>query len=632
MLPHEREARGGVAVVLDDDMLQEIAEAGFCGALVAALDLEIIGNGTLLVDLAVGPHQNHPSRVTESRAARLELFERRQPGAEAGELLLAHADAPRTLLVVDARARQLRLTLGTLDLDRLERVLRGHQGTGRRNAIDFDPLRLDAHISQLDVELGQRLADTVLLRGRVVHSVPQGGRRVDHGEDLAASGLHVRIQSLDLTLRRAVRLVGLGQHGRRLVARPLGLGRGGLARFDEKARRRPPRTEIADFSLDVPGARGQRLSVLAVEFELLLAAVDIELASVRLLAHGRRAAVGLRLLDPKPAERRFGGGQSGGRGGFALARLRQTRAGSLDVCSQLAVPLREEDFLPAAQLVAQPLVPPRLRRLPLQRAPLLVQLEDDVVDTKQVLLRRLELQLGGAAARPVLGDARRLVDELTPIGRAGAENHADLALLDDRVGLCAETRVHQQLVDIPQPAHLSVNQVFALTGPVEAPRHLDVACERLDHLREMAVAVTVPVAVAVPVALGVMMPVAVAVGGRELHQARRLGCTERIARSFRRRREAGQAQADFGGGAGSPGVAAIEDDVLHPVAAQALGALLSEHPRDRIGDVALAAPVRSDDGSDALVEGELSAIGERFETGDFEAFETHSHPRPRLQL
>ena len=139
---------------------------------------------------------------------------------------------------------------------------------------------------------------------------------------------------------------------------------------------------------------------------------------------------------------------------------------------------------------------------------------------------------------------------------------------------------------------------------------------------------TVPVAVRIGVR---MMAVAVAIGRRERHQTTRVGCAERLARGFRRRGEAGQAQADFGGGAGPPTVAAVEDHVLHPVAAQALGALLSEHPRDRIGEVALAAPVRPDDGSDALVERELGAVGERFETGDFEAFETHSDPRSRLR-
>ena len=80
--------------------------------------------------------------------------------------------------------------------------------------------------------------------------------------------------------------------------------------------------------------------------------------------------------------------------------------------------------------------------------------------------------------------------------------------------------------------------------------------------------------------------------------------------------QAAQAEAHFGSRAGLARIAAAENDVLHLVAAQALGALLAKHPRDGVGDVALAAAVGADDGGDALVEGKLRAIGEGFESGD----------------
>ena len=90
----------------------------------------------------------------------------------------------------------------------------------------------------------------------------------------------------------------------------------------------------------------------------------------------------------------------------------------------------------------------RTPRLPLERSALLFDLEHDVVDAREVLLRGIELQLGGAAARLVLRDASSFFDELPPIGRTGTQNHADLALLDDRVRLGAEPGVHQELVDV----------------------------------------------------------------------------------------------------------------------------------------------------------------------------------------
>ena len=100
---------------------------------------------------------------------------------------------------------------------------------------------------------------------------------------------------------------------------------------------------------------------------------------------------------PQPGEVGFDLGQPAGRAGLALARLGQPRPRRLDAVRQLAIAAREQHLLPAPQLVAQPLVAARLGRLPLQRAALLLDLEDDVVDARQVLLRRFELQLGGRA-------------------------------------------------------------------------------------------------------------------------------------------------------------------------------------------------------------------------------------------
>src|SRR6185437_10418450 len=98
--------------------------------------------------------------------------------------------------------------------------------------------------------------------------------------------------------------------------------------------------------------------------------------------------------------------------GLALARLAEAGPRRLDGFGELAVLPREQHLFPAAQLVAQPLVAPRLPGLALQRAALLLDLEDDVVDAGEILLRRFELQLGGAAARLVLGDAGGFLDQL----------------------------------------------------------------------------------------------------------------------------------------------------------------------------------------------------------------------------
>ena len=168
------------------------------------------------------------------------------------------------------------------------------------------------------------------------------------------------------------------------------------------------------------------------------------------------------------------GDARGGRG-FAGARLLEPRLGRFDLARERVVLARELHLLPAAQLLAQPLVAPRARRLALQRAALLLDFEDDVVDARQVLLRGLELELGRAAARLVLRDARRFFDQRAPLGRPRRQDLPDLALLDDRVGLDAQPRVHQQVVDVAQPADLAVDQVLALARSIQPPADLDVA-------------------------------------------------------------------------------------------------------------------------------------------------------------
>ncbi len=187
---------------------------------------------------------------------------------------------------------------------------------------------------------------------------------------------------------------------------------------------------------------------------------------------------------------------------------------------------------------------------------------------------------------------------------------------------------------VAQAAHLAVDQVFAFARAIEPTRDLDVARERLDDLGkpDMSVAVSMTVAVAMAV-----VPVAMAIAVSWALFGRRLGWRLKFAQRrhrnvrntgvrgrLRRQGQAGQPKAHFSGRARLARVAAAEDHVLHLVAAQALGALLAKHPRDGVGDVALAAAIRPDDGGDALVERKLGAVGEGLEPGDLEAFEAHT--------
>ena len=196
-------------------------------------------------------------------------------------------------------------------------------------------------------------------------------------------------------------------------------------------------------------------------------------------------------------------------------------------------------------------------------------------------------------------DARRFRDQRAPIGRTRTENHADLPLLDDRVGLCAKPRVHQQVVHVAEPAGLSVDQVLALARSIQAARHFHFARERLDDFLKhhagvrMGMAVAIAMAIAVPIAVAVRMHVRDLVAGV---LSARLSCKDRRADRFE---NAGESQAHFGRGSRLAGVAAIENHVFHLVAAKALGALLAHHPGDGVSNVALPQPFRADNGGDA---------------------------------
>jgi len=65
----------------------------------------------------------------------------------------------------------------------------------------------------------------------------------------------------------------------------------------------------------------------------------------------------------------------------------------------------------------------------------------------------------------------------------------------------------------------------------------------------------------------------------------------------------------------------VEDDVGHLSAAQALGALLSQHPTHGIDDIRLPGAVWSHNGRDAGGEIELCLVSEGLEARQFQPFE-----------
>ena len=250
-------------------------------------------------------------------------------------------------------------------------------------------------------------------------------------------------------------------------------------------RRLAARLDRRDFSGNAGAPIFERGDLFPIEGDLLLLPVDRELAGVRRLAGAGRARLGLGHLDAQPAKIALHMGDPRRRHRLALARVGQASARRFDGLRQLAILPREQHLFPAPELVAQLLIPARLGRLPFQRAALLLDLEHDIVHARQVLPRRVELQFGGAAARLVLRDAGGFLDQLAPVGRPRAEDHADFPLLDDRVVLRAKAGIHQQVVHVAQPARLAVDQVLAFPGAVQPARHFHFARNGLNQLDDI---------------------------------------------------------------------------------------------------------------------------------------------------
>src|SRR5262249_10256677 len=118
----------------------------------------------------------------------------------------------------------------------------------------------------------------------------------------------------------------------------------------------------------------------------------------------------------------------------------------------------------------------------------------------------------------------------------------------------------------------------------------------------------------------------------------RLLVEQRVHRRRRRRgrchgrlRDLAELEPHLGGRCGLARVAAGEDHVFHARAAHALRALLAQYARDRVDHVALAAPVRADDGGDAVIEAELGAIRKALESSDMQSRQSHAFRIPYTQ-
>ena len=106
--------------------------------------------------------------------------------------------------------------------------------------------------------------------------------------------------------------------------------------------------------------------------------------------------------------------------------------------------------------------------LALQPLELFAELFADVVDALQVFARVLDAVLGLAAPLLVLGDAGGFFQVHPQLPRAGLDQLADHALLDDGVTARSEAGTQEDVHDVPAPAFVAVQEI----GRLRIPGHL----------------------------------------------------------------------------------------------------------------------------------------------------------------
>jgi len=202
---------------------------------------------------------------------------------------------------------------------------------------------------------------------------------------------------------------------------------------------------------------------------------------------------------------------------------------------------------------------------------------DDVGQPQQVLLDAFQAALSFQLLGLEATDARRFFEDSAAVLGVGLQQAVHLALFDQAVGVHADARATEHVPDIPQAAGLAVDQVFAFAAAVHPPRNVDFG--------------------------GVHGESAL----RVVEHDRGFGGVHRLA---------------------AAGARALENHIRHFLAAEALGALLAQHPFEGIDDVGFARAVGTDDHRDPVRELKARLVGKAFEADQFKGFE---HDLPQLR-
>src|SRR4051812_37868504 len=105
--------------------------------------------------------------------------------------------------------------------------------------------------------------------------------------------------------------------------------------------------------------------------------------------------------------------------------------------------------------------------LPPQRTNLALNLRNKIVDPGQIGGRLFKASLRAALAVAVESDSGGFLKKLAAIVRSVAQKSVDHPGFDDDCGIRAQSGSTDHVVDVPQSAHRSVQEVVALAGTAQ---------------------------------------------------------------------------------------------------------------------------------------------------------------------
>ncbi len=306
------------------------------------------------------------------------------------------------------------------------------------------------------------------------------------------------------------------------------------------------------------------------------------------------------------------------------------------VCIELCHAACKHNPQPCAQLIAQGSIPLRLRRLPLERGHLPRYFLEDVVHARKILFGGFQSQLRKPLLRLEARNPGGFFDNAATIERLRAEKLADALLADNRVGLSPKARAHKDVLNIAQPAHLAIQQILRIPGAKQPSRNRQLSrphrsavelppanlenhvacnlytfrgsfgCFAFDDCPRLRLRDCIFCLLRSLLPQRRLIPVA-----DVSHPLRRMLVVDDDLRAVRRKRCSvvhlwiHQRKGDLRHARGLPVAGSGEDHIFHLYAAQALGRLFSQNPRNRVGNVRFTTAIGSHDRGDPFA-GELN--------------------------